>query len=100
MGNSARHPRRGSMEYMVVQSYFAFATSTAKTYVGPNMFERKITHFWSGVKLTLGSSLYWCLDMFTSRSACSTPALTKSLPAAPRLGNNRSEEGRVGEEGR
>lgn len=32
------------------------ATSTAKIYVGPNMFDRKITHFLSGVKLTFGSS--------------------------------------------
>ena len=26
-------------------SYFAFATSTANTYVGPNMFDRNTTHF-------------------------------------------------------
>src|ERR1017187_4411071 len=78
-------------------SYFAFATSTPNTYVAPNMFDRKTTHFWSGVKLTLGSSLYWCFDMFTRRSARNTPAFTKSLLAAPRLGN-RSEERRVGKE--
>ena len=35
--------------------YFAFAISTAKTWVGPNMFERKMIHFWSGEKVTLGS---------------------------------------------
>ena len=34
----------------------AFSTSTAKTCVGPNMFERKTSHFPSGVKETLGSS--------------------------------------------
>ena len=47
----------------------AFATSTANAYVGPNMFDRNTTHFWSGVKLTFGSSRYWCFDMFTSFSA-------------------------------
>ncbi|OIR08248.1 hypothetical protein GALL_97520 [mine drainage metagenome] len=35
--------------------HFAFATSTAKTWVGPNMLERKITHLPSGENRTLGS---------------------------------------------
>ena len=37
--------------------YLALATSTPKTYVGPNMLERKMTILLSGVKLTLGSSV-------------------------------------------
>ena len=34
-----------------------FVISTAKTCVGPNMFERNTIHFMSGVKVTLGSSV-------------------------------------------
>ena len=32
-----------------------FAISTAKTCVGPNMLERKTSHYMSGVKVTFGS---------------------------------------------
>ena len=39
----------------IVGHGLALATSTAKTYVGPNMLERNTTHFPSGVKLTFGS---------------------------------------------
>jgi hypothetical protein len=36
---------------------FALSTSTPKTYVGPNIFDRKMTILLSGVKLTFGSSV-------------------------------------------
>lgn len=38
-------------------NHLAFSISTAKTCVGPNIFERKTSHFMSGVKVTFGSKL-------------------------------------------
>ena len=47
--------RRRRQRQKQQRNHFAFSTSTANVYVGPSMLERKITHFSSGEKLTLGS---------------------------------------------
>jgi len=44
------------------------------------MLERNTTHLGSGVKLTFGSSRYWCFAMFTSFSAPTLPHVRGRLP--------------------
>src|ERR1035437_2782543 len=55
-GGPRRGGQRNHRENEHRQFHCALATSTAKVYVSPNMLERNTTHFWSGVKLTFGSS--------------------------------------------
>ena len=42
-------------EVQIHRNHFAFAISTANAYEGPNILDRKMIHFMSGVKTTLGS---------------------------------------------